>query len=458
MIREFSKRNIMEVVKPNLYKEIFPYDELPKSNFNNITFNYDIPDNIWITDTTFRDGQQSMESFTVDQIETIFKFLHKLDNNNGIIKQTEFFLYSKRDREAVKRCQSLGYDFPQITSWIRPLPEDIKIVKDFGIKESGLLMSCSDYHIFGKLNKTRNQVFNMYISAVEKALEYGIKPRCHLEDITRADLFGFVIPLINNINELGIKAGVEIKFRLCDTLGVAKPFNGQELPRSVPALVYYIKNYCNLKSLQLEWHGHNDYYYAVANSTTAWLHGTASVNTTLLGIGERTGNCPLEAMLIEYCQMKEVKNEIKFDILNDIAKYFEDELNFRIHEKMPFIGKEFNSTRAGIHADGLLKNEDIYNSVNTRKIFGRPIKIVVNQFSGQAGIAAWINSEFDLKGEDKISKKDKRITLVKKWIDEQYENKRTTAISDMEMKQQVLRYFDNLFNEKQNLNNSEIAN
>lgn len=449
MKSEFSKKKIVEAMKPNLYKEIFPYDEFPKSNFNNITFHYEIPENIWITDTTFRDGQQSMESFTVEQIEDIYKFLHALDNNNGIIRQTEFFLYSKRDREAVERCKSLGYKFPEITSWMRPVPEDLEIVRDFGIKESGILMSCSDYHIFGKLNKTRSQVLKMYINSIEKALAYGIKPRCHLEDITRADLFGFVIPLINNINELGNKAGVDIKFRLCDTLGVAKPFNGQELPRSVPALVYYIKNYCDLKSEQLEWHGHNDYYYAVANSTTAWLHGASSINTTLLGIGERTGNCPLEAMLIEYCQIKNVKNKIKFEILNEIAEYFSKELNFKIHEKMPFIGKEFNSTRAGIHADGILKNEDIYNSVNTRKIFNRPIKIVVNQFSGLAGIAAWINVEFDLNGKDKISKKDKRIILIKKWIDEQYENKRTTAISDSEMMNKVSVYFKELYDNKE---------
>jgi citrate (Re)-synthase len=54
----------------------------------------------------------------------------------------------------------------------------------------------------------------------------------------------------------------------------------------------------------LEWHGHNDFYNAVSNSTTAWLYGSSTVNTSLLGIGERTGNTPLEAMVIEYAQLK----------------------------------------------------------------------------------------------------------------------------------------------------------
>ena len=103
------------------------------------------------------------------------------------------------------------------------------------------MISFSDYHVFEKLGKNRKEVTLLYLNAISKALEYGIKPRCHLEDITRADIFGFVIPLVRVINEMGKQAGVNIKFRLCDTLGVGKPFNGHILPRSVPRLVYNIK-------------------------------------------------------------------------------------------------------------------------------------------------------------------------------------------------------------------------
>lgn len=424
---------IVDVIKPDLFKGIFPYEKFPVSKFDNVTLPYDLPDDIWITDTTFRDGQQSMESFTVEQIEKIFKMLNILDNGNGLIRQSEFFMYSKRDREALEKCQALGFKYPEITGWARPKIDDMKLAKACGVKETGILMSCSDYHIFQKLNKSRSQVFSLYLSAIEKALEYGIKPRCHLEDVTRADVFGFVIPLVTEINEMGKAAGVDIKFRICDTLGVGKPFNGHKLPRSVPGLVYYIKNLAGLNSEQLEWHGHNDYYYCTANSTAAWMYGASSVSTTLLGIGERTGNCPMESMLVEYHQLKEPKNKINFAMLNEIVAFFDEEFGFKVHTKMPFLGAESNSTRAGIHVDGIMKNADIYNSFNSKKIFNRNIKVVVNQYSGVAGISGWINLYYDLEKDMRISKKDSRVSLIKSLIDAEYDSGRTTAISDKEM-------------------------
>ncbi|MBN2285518.1 MAG: 2-isopropylmalate synthase [Tissierellales bacterium] len=454
MDNNYSK--VLDVLKPNLFKDVFPYHEFPISQFDNVTLPYDLPKQIWITDTTFRDGQQSMESFTVEQIVEIFKMLHVLDNGNGLIRQSEFFMYSNRDREALEKCQSLGYSFPEITGWIRPNIEDIKLAKECGINETGMLMSCSDYHIFHKLNKTRSQVYNLYLSAIEKSLEYGIIPRCHLEDITRADIFGFVIPLVKAINDLGKKANIKIKFRLCDTLGVGKPFNGHKLPRSVPGLIYYIKNIAMLDSCQLEWHGHNDYHYCTANSTAAWMYGASSVSTTLLGIGERTGNCHLESMLVEYHQLKKPENKINFHQLNEIVAFFKNEFGYEIHSKTPFVGKEFNSTRAGIHADGLMKNEDVYNSFDSREIFNKKIRIEINEYSGTAGISGWINLSFNLKDDEKILKKDKRVIAIKDLIDEAYHSGRTFSYSDDEMMTLVLKVFGDSFpfkneNQKQSM-------
>lgn len=429
----FTAKGAKEVEEPKFYREVFPYENFPNNEFIEGTYPYDLPEEIWVTDTTFRDGQQSMESFTPKQIEDIYQYLHEMDNGNGIIKQTEFFVYSERDREAIQRCQDLNFDFPQITTWIRPVAADIQLAASMGIKETGILMSCSDYHIFGKLNKNRKEIFNMYLTAVNDILERGIRPRCHLEDITRADLFDFVIPLVKALDEMGKNAGVDIKFRLCDTLGVGKPFSRLAIPRSVPALVHHLKEETHVHATQLEWHGHNDYYYAVANSTAAWLHGASAISTTLLGIGERTGNTPLEAMLVEYCQLRKPKNPLNFHALTDIARYFEREFHFKLPEKTPFVGDDFNATKAGIHADGLLKHEDIYNSVDTLKIFNRPIRIAVNQFSGSAGIAAWINAEYGFVGKERITKRDALVERIKEWIDQQYAEGRNTAISDCEM-------------------------
>ena len=89
--------------------------------------------------------------------------MHRLGGPNGIIRQTEFFVYSKKDQDALYRCLELGYDFPEVTTWIRAKKEDYQLVKDIGIKESGVLVSCSDYHIFKKLNMTRRQALDHYL-------------------------------------------------------------------------------------------------------------------------------------------------------------------------------------------------------------------------------------------------------------------------------------------------------
>jgi len=443
---EFQFRDVQD---PNLFRNIFPYNEVPRLVFNHRVVPMNIPEKLYITDTTFRDGQQSRSPYTVEEISRLFDLLHKLDNGSGIIRQSEFFLYSKVDREAVVKCMEKGYDYPQITSWIRAKKEDFQLVKEMGIKETGILVSCSDYHIFKKLKMNRSQAMEQYLSIVSAALDAGIVPRCHLEDITRADFYGFVLPFVNRLMELSRQAKLPVKIRACDTLGLGVSIPGVALPRSVPQIIYGLVNYGEVPSEWLEWHGHNDFYRAVTNSTTAWLYGAANVNTSLLGIGERTGNTPLEAMVMEYVQLRGDTGGMDPRVITEIAEYFENELNYEIPPRTPFVGRAFNATRAGIHADGLLKDEEIYNIFDTTKILGRPPVVVIDAHSGLAGVAAWLNSYFHLKGDMAIDKKDERVAKIKEWIDKEYENGRTTVIGDSEMEQLAKEYFPELLSLRQ---------
>lgn len=424
-------------MKKQLYKDIFPYSEIPKIVFNNEQVPMDLPEEIWITDTTFRDGQQSMSSFTVEQIVKLFDYLHEIDNNSGVIRQSEFFLYSEKDRLAVEECMKRGYEFPEITAWIRATKDDLQLVKDMGIKETGMLMSCSDYHIFDKLGKNREEVMQSYLDIAENALSNDIRLRCHLEDITRADFDGFVIPLVKELMKLSKKYGIRVKIRACDTLGLAIPYNGTALPRSVPAIMHQLINKGGVPSEWIEWHGHNDFHSVVTNSTTSWLFGGAAVNAAIFGIGERTGNCPLEAMLIEYSQITGNSKNMNLKLISEMSDYFQEAVGYVMPKRTPFVGSEFNVTRAGIHADGILKNEEIYNSFDTDLILNRPMIVAVNEYSGLAGVAAWINGYYKLKGEDKIGKRDERIIPIKNWVDEQYEEGRTTVITNDELSKLV---------------------
>mgnify|MGYP001622867881 FL=1 len=443
MIRMDSHRNVLtdmnwsptlqDVSEPNLFREIYDYDSIPKTAFNFRNTPMDMPEEIWMTDTTFRDGQQSTSPFTVQQIVDLFKLMHKLGGKKGMIKQAEFFLYTEKDRKAVEECQQLGYEFPEVTSWIRANKKDFDLVKSMGIRETGILVSCSDYHIFKKMHLTRRQAADQYLGIVKDALSKGIVPRCHFEDITRADFYGFVVPFAIELMKLSREAGIPVKIRACDTLGYGISYPGVTLPRSVPGIIAGLKYYAQVPSSQLEWHGHNDFYKVVTNSATAWLYGCSSVNCSLLGIGERTGNCPLEAMVIEYASLRGTTNGMDIAAITEIADYFEREMGYSIPPRTPFVGRNFNTTRAGVHADGLLKDVEIYNIFNTEKLLHRVPLVSVDSHSGLAGIAYWINGYYKLPKDREIDKKDEIVVKMKEYIDELYAKGRNTCMGDEEM-------------------------
>lgn len=431
--QKIYKYELQDVEEPNLYRDIYDYDSVPKVAFNHRRVPMNMPEEIRITDTSFRDGQQSVEPYTVEQIVALYKLLSKLGGPYGIISQTEFFIYSKKDREAVEKCQALGLKFPEITTWIRASKEDFKLVKDLGIRETGILVSCSDYHIFKKMKMTRSECLKHYLEVVSLAFEAGLVPRCHFEDITRADFYGFVVPFVNELTEMSRQAGIPVKIRACDTMGYGVPYPGAALPRSVAGIVYGLRHYADVPSDMLEWHGHNDFYKAVVNASTAWMYGAGAVNCSLLGIGERTGNVPLEAMVFEYASLRGSFDGMDPTVITEIADYFRNEIGYDIPEMTPFVGRNFNTTRAGIHADGLLKDEEIYNIFNTKKLLNRPAGVAVSKTSGLAGIAYWINENYGLEGDDALDKRDPLVAELKEWVDGEYAGGRVSALSNHEL-------------------------
>ena len=441
---EFSRRNnvlmqhkyhysLQDVAEPNLYREIFTYDSVPKITFNMRHVPEDMPDEIWMTDTTFRDGQQSVSPFTPEQIVHLFKLLARLGGPRGLVRQSEFFLYTENDQRALRMCQDLGLPFPEITTWIRANKKDFELVKQAGVAETGILVSCSDYHIFNKMHLTRSQAMDKYLGIVKDALAMGIRPRCHFEDITRADFYGFVVPFANELMELSRESGIPVKIRACDTMGFGVTYYGAALPRSVPGIIYGLRHYAEVPSDMLEWHGHNDFYKVVSNAGAAWMYGCSSVNCSLLGIGERTGNCPLEAMAIEYQALRGETGGMDLTAVTEIADYMEREISIEISPRQPFVGRHFNVTRAGIHADGMLKDEEIYNIFDTKKLLNRPPMVAVDAHGGLAAVAHWINSYFRLPADQQLDKTDPLVAAVRAEVDKLYAQGRNTVMGDEEL-------------------------
>ncbi|MDP3788999.1 MAG: cache domain-containing protein [Candidatus Omnitrophota bacterium] len=441
-----AKKYVLQNVKePQLYEEMFRYDIIPKIVFDDQSVKISQPPDFWITCTTFRDGQQARPPYTVEQIVDLYKLMHKAGGPKGVIRQCEFFLYSDKDKRAVEGCMKLGYQYPEITGWIRAKREDFKLVKQMGLKETGILTSASDYHIFLKLNKNREEAMRDYLEVVDAALVEGIIPRCHLEDVTRADFYGFVIPFVQELMKRSQESKIPIKIRACDTLGYGVPYPNATLPRSVPKLIRGLIEDGGVPSERLEWHGHNDFHKVLVNAEAAWLYGCSAANGTLLGFGERTGNPPIEGLLIEYVALKGEFNGVDTTVITEIGNYFKRILKEPIPKNYPFVGDEFNVTRAGIHADGGIKNEMIYNIFDTRKILNRPMGVGITDKSGIAGIVYWVNNFFGLKGKDALDKQSPGAQKINEWVANEYKNNRITSISDQEMMELTKKYLPELF-------------
>jgi citrate (Re)-synthase len=427
-----KKYEIQNLEEPNLYREVFPYDEVCRVPLDNTIIPLIPAEKFRICDTTFRDGQQARPPYTAEQIGNIFDFLNRISGSQGLISQCEFFIYTDKDKEAVELCRSKAHKYPRITSWIRANIKDFEIVKQMGLDETGILASVSDYHIYLKLNKTRKEAADEYLKIVYAALEAGITPRLHLEDVTRADTYGFVVPFVQELVRISEDSKRQIKVRLCDTMGYGVTYPMAALPRSVPRLIRALIDDAGISGANLQWHGHNDFHRAFTNATYAWMYGCETVDSTLLGFGERTGNTPLEALVIEYISLTGDDEGIDLTAITDMAHYMQS-IGFEIPANYPFVGADFNVTRAGIHVDGLVKNEEIYNIFNTEKLLKRPLAIAITDKSGTAGIAKWVNSHLGLTGELAIQKKEPGITRMQKEIMKQYDEGRSTSISNEEL-------------------------
>ena len=442
-------RNVFENRdSPQLFREQFPYTEVPRILFDNKTVPMSPPQDIWITDTTFRDGQQARPPYRPEQIAAIYDLLHRLSGPEGVIRQSEFFLYSDKDQEAIEACLDRKYRYPEITGWIRANEKDFDLVKKYSLKETGILTSVSDYHIYLKLKSDRRKTMDSYLSIVKKALEEGIIPRCHLEDVTRADIYGFCLPFAEELLKLSQESGIPVKIRLCDTMGYGISYPGAVLPRSVPKMIHAFRNELGYPSELLEWHGHNDFHKVHINGATAWLYGCSALNTSILGFGERTGNPPLEGAVMEYIGLTGKTGGMDTRVITEIADYFRNVIKAPVPTNYPFAGEDFNTTRAGIHADGLLKNEEIYNIFDTAAILNRPLRVMVTDKSGMAGIARWLNenvASIRSGAAEEVSKRHPGVKYIYEWVMKQYETGRTTSISSEELLSKARHYLPSLF-------------
>ena len=350
-----------------------------------------------ITDTTLRDGAQDprFALFPNEARLRYFDLLHDLDAGTGRIEQIEVFIYQKRDLWCLERLLERGYDFPQVTTWTRATPKDIKLVVEVAggrVTETGMLASASDHHIFDKLRfRSKEEAGERYLQPIRTALEHGITPRVHFEDATKADIHGFVIPFIHRVLD---ESNQKAKFRICDTLGLGFPDAYASLPMGVPRLMSTI---VAETGAELEWHGHNDFGFATANSVLAWRYGARRVNVAFGGLGERTGNTTLEQMVADYIRLYGDPG-FKLEALKEMADLVKNEVS-EVNIKSPIVGEAIFTTQAGIHQSGVERQKkaeggDIYLPFDPKTLGREQVELHrVGGLSGAEGITAILNAK-----------------------------------------------------------------
>jgi 2-phosphinomethylmalic acid synthase len=437
-----SLPSIPDPNEPEYFLKDFPRDAFPAYTWTERPAS--LPADVWVTETTHRDGQQGGLPLTTEQSLAIYDIQCRFTGVSGAIRQAEFFIYRPSDKAALEGALERYQGGAPIepTTWIRATASDVELIRSLGIRETGMLASASDYHTFHKFTPGgRNQAAQTYLKAVQTALDAGIRPRLHLEDATRAPL-DFMRPFIVAVREMCAPYGEAMrpKFRVCDTMGLGLPYEDVALPRSVPRLIQALRD-LGLEPSDLEFHPHNDTHLAVTNCLAAIRAGCAVVNGTLLGKGERTGNAPLEGVLLHVLGMGYYsETQPDFTTLNELADLYAG-MNEPIPPKYPLYGRDAHRTRAGVHADGLVKFWWMYAPFNVPQLLGRPLEVSLTKDSGVAGLVFVLRQRLGLD----LAKDDPRLRTVYAWLVDEFDHGRQTSVEWEELAPIVARAFGQRF-------------
>ncbi|VVB67436.1 (R)-citramalate synthase CimA [uncultured archaeon] len=403
------------------------YKDLPKLRLP-------LGQDVFVSDSTLRDGAQmpGVVMKAKDRLK-IFEYLHRIG-----IDKLELFLFTKSDMDAAQAMIEYGYSQPEVTGWARANPKDIDLVlKADGIRETGILMSISDIHIHAKMGlKTRAEAEDKYLKALEYALDHGLRIRAHLEDITRADLKGFVYPLARKI----LERDSDCTLRVCDTLGFGVPFAAACDPYGIPQI---ISSLLALGAKNIETHMHDDFGLGTANSLAGYWHGADWSNLTFMGIGERAGNSELEKALLFLVQRVEGCQKSDLSCLTEFAEYMEEHMGIHVPRNKAAVGRNIFAHESGIHTSGVIKNPFIYEPYPPELVGGKR-KIMIGSTSGTEVVRFKVEEALRelMHIEANLSKKDWRIRAIYAEIMRLYEQEqRNSCISDEEMRAFVEKYF-----------------
>lgn len=323
---------------------------------------------IYIVDTTLRDGEQTAGVVFANREKIrIAKFLDEIG-----VDQIEAGIPTMGgdEKQAIKDICKAGLR-ASIMGWNRPVISDIEQSLECGVDAVAISISTSDIHIKHKLNKSREWVLENMAQAVEFAKKNGLYVSANAEDASRSDL-EFLIQYAKTAKEAGAD-----RLRYCDTVGILDPFTTYEHIRKIREAV----------DIEIEMHTHDDFGMATANALAGVKAGANYVGVTVLGLGERAGNSPLEEVVMALKHLFNIDLGFKTDMFVEIAEYVSRASGRELPAWKAIVGSNMFAHESGIHADGALKNPKTYEAFQPEEV-GLQRQIVVGKHSGTASLRA----------------------------------------------------------------------
>jgi len=319
-----------------------------------------------IDDTTLRDGEQSAGVVFANQEKIrIAKLLDEIG-----VQQIEAGIPTMGgdEKEAIKKIVKMNLK-ASILGWNRAVVKDVEHSLDCGVDAVALSLSTSDIHIKYKLKKDRNWILKSVEESTKFAKKHDLYISVNAEDASRADK-GFLLKFAQVAKDSGAD-----RLRYCDTLGIMGPYQTYSI----------VKEIINKIGIPVEMHTHNDFGMATANALGGVEAGATIVNTTVNGLGERTGNAPLEEVVMALKYIYNIDLNFATERFRELSEYVAQASGRKIPDWKPIVGNSVFAHEAGIHADAVYKDPRNYE-VFTPEEVGMKRRIIIGKHSGTSTV------------------------------------------------------------------------
>ncbi len=323
---------------------------------------------VCICDTTLREGEQTA-GVVFSNIEK-YRIAKLLDEAGVPQIEAGIPAMGADEKVAVKHIARMGLN-ASIMGWNRADINDINTSIECDVDSVSISISSSDIEMEHKLKKDRQWVLDKVYESVSYAAEHGLYIACNAEDASRADL-GFLIDFAKVAKEAGAS-----RIGYCDTVGVEDPFSCFERIKTLKQIV----------NMDVEIHARNDFGMATANCVAAIKAGARFASTTVMGLGERAGNAPLEEVAMIAKHMLKLDTGMDVSKLREAAECVSAASGRAIWESKPVLGSHCFAHEAGIYSDGTMKDADIFEAYNPSEV-GLERSIIIGKHSGRNTIIA----------------------------------------------------------------------